>query len=271
MRDAEDDSDETTFGRRPAGIFRSRRSRTGPLAVSERGIIDPAGSGFRVAAGSFLERLGLGVPLRLAVVGGLLAAALVNMPWRAPDRVAGHDAAAPARQAARPVPLEDALFDAPLSAPEEEEVAAVASPRPKPDPQSLCDVMAGGAAVAPWAESQLFPGQWECFVDFSEGGDAGKAGPIFSIIRGRDAGTADVIRLKLSIAEDDAEPRWHRLMADMAAALAHAAGGTLPASIAASLETLEPARAVENGLDIEFAPEKAFPGRYNLIIKLHPS
>lgn len=278
MHDGDDDTDETA-----TGAFRHGQRRSGRLAVSATGIVDTSRSGFRIAVGSFFDRqaarisrLELGIPLRLAVVGGLVAAALANMPWRAADGVAEEGVEAAMRQVV-PLPalLEQDPVDAGLPVAGSGPSVAVATrprlSRARPDPQSLCDVMAGGPGIASWDESEVIPGQWECVMDFSESEDTGKAGPIFSIIRGRDADTVDIIRLKLSIAEGDAEPRWHRLMTDMAASLASAAGGTLPAPIRTSLETLKPARAVENGLEIEFAPERMFPGRYNLIIKLRSS
>lgn len=120
-----------------------------------------------------------------------------------------------------------------------------------------------------WAESPLFPGEWECISPSSDGPEASDRTadrPLFAMARGRDAAKVDVIRLKLSLDEVDPATGARKRLIEVATALLQAAGRSLPENIEGSLKTLTPARAAEDGVDIAFIPEKISPGRYNLVI-----
>lgn len=220
------------------------------------------------------SKLGLGAGLRLAAIVGLSLAALSAVPLR--SAVTPQQGAAEQRppRMAMPVVREDAPALAPVSVEVDGRrlIATVVAAKPRfarPDPQALCDLIAGRAGGAPWAESALRPGAWECLTDSGDAIASAAAvhEPIFAIARGKSPGTIDTIRVKLSLSEDDEAKEGRKRLQEMATALMQAAGQTMPDPILQSLETLEPAKAASDRADFTFAPEKMFPGRYNLIIK----
>lgn len=222
------------------------------------------------------QGLDLGAGLRLAVVVMLGMAVLSYIPFRSEAEMQ----AQPAHLAARPTAARIAAHDltpaaAMPSISTTRSVASAASSgsdrrAARPDPQSLCDLMAGDAGRMSWAESPLFPGEWECISPLSDGpetSDRAADRPLFAMARGRDAAKVDVIRLKLSLDETDPAAGARKRLLRIATAVLQAAGRSLPGNIEGSLETLTPARSAEDGVDIAFIPERISPGRYNLVIK----
>jgi len=141
-------------------------------------------------------------------------------------------------------------------------------------PQRLCDILAIGGRTAPWAESRLFPGEWECIADASPLQDQldlmveRTPSPIFAMARGRNAKTVDYVRLKLSLPDDDQAPSAKEHLKRTSLSIVQAMGHDLPQAVRTSLENLQPIRMNEGRLEIVFSAEKQFPGRYNLIINL---
>ncbi|GGE14314.1 hypothetical protein GCM10011390_36850 [Aureimonas endophytica] len=139
----------------------------------------------------------------------------------------------------------------------------------QPKPGDFCRDLAGfGFGKARWAESPVFPGEWECASPLVvEGRDAGLA---FLVIRGRDKATLGSLMVKLNPRTPEEKAQLASLADAVQSGFAAASGLILPAEAGGVLGGWAPVEMAGIGGRLKLVAEHGRPDSRVLSLAVQP-
>ncbi len=195
---------------------------------------------------------GLVLAIRAGLVGGeflppdLLALVHTGVPAAAPEE---GDREAPPLRLWAPDLADPDLSTALLAVEGTPEFRFVETPRLEPD--ALCAVMnMTGLRDARWDEDPVIAGEWTCFTDVREfGGDVEEdPSTVFGLLRGRNRGAADIMRVTVIENAPDSGEDARRAARQVMDAVLKQSGLAAPAGFLEALAAGEPFAVMRNGL-----------------------